>query len=293
MLDSASRVGPARAPEAVGAGVGLRAPHYRDFLTGHPATDWLEVHSENYFGDGGWDLHVLEQVRADYPISLHGVGLALGSAAARADTHLSKLKRLVERIDPMFVSEHLSWGFVTERHLNDLLPMPYTEEALSLMCERVDWVQSALKRRVLLENLSTYLEFRESQMNEAEFIAQVSRRTGCGILLDINNIYVNGRNHGFDPMPLLRLLPADAVGEIHLAGHLIDGDCLIDHHGDRVADPVWELYDFALSHFGPVPTLIEWDTDIPSIEVLLNEAASARSRLTRASAPVEHERVLA
>ena len=287
MTPHASRAETGRRPIAAGSvGVGLRAAHYSEFLDDHPSVGWLEVHSENYFGAGGWDLHVLERVRRDYPISLHGVGLALGSADVRAEAHLAKLKQLVARVEPALVSEHLSWGAAAGMHVNDLLPLPYTREALDLMCDRVDWMQHTLGRRVLVENLSTYLQFRDADMNEAEFIAQLSQRTGCGILLDVNNLYVNGRNHGFDPRPLFDVIPLAAVEEIHLAGHLVTDDCLIDHHGDRVAPAVWALYEAALERFGAVPTLIEWDTDLPSLEVLRDEATIAQSVLERSDAVI-------
>jgi uncharacterized protein len=271
------RVRPEARPPASpqGAGIGLRAPHYRDFLHGTPAAAWLEVHSENYFGAGGYDLHVLEHVRDRYPLSLHGVGLSLGSADGLRDAHLAKLKAVVERIEPALVSEHLCWGAYGAQHFNDLLPIPYTDEALELMCARVDQTQNALGRRILVENVSAYLCYRGSRMSEFEFLAELSRRSGCGILLDINNIYVNARNHGFDARKALVQIPADVVGEMHLAGHSQGEDCLIDDHGSRVCDDVWALYAAACRRFGAVPTLIEWDTDIPSVEVLLSEAARA------------------
>ncbi|HKO87665.1 MAG TPA: DUF692 domain-containing protein [Burkholderiales bacterium] len=257
-----------------GAGIGLRAAHYRDFLQGSPEAAWLEVHSENYFGDGGYDLHVLEQVRARYPLSLHGVGLSLGSADGLRETHLNKLKTLVDRMEPAFVSEHLCWGAHGGQHFNDLLPLPYTEEALALTCTRVDQVQNTLGRRILVENISTYLAYRASQ-DEFEFLAALSKRSGCGILLDINNIYVNAINHGFDAHCALDLIPIEAVSEMHLAGHSQGEDCLIDDHGSRVSEPVWKLYKAACERFGAVPTLIEWDTDVPALDVLLNEARHA------------------
>ena len=258
-----------------GTGIGLRAPHYRDFLQDSPQAAWLEVHSENYFGDGGYDLHVLDAVRERYPLSLHGVGLSLGSADGLREAHLHKLKKLVDRIDPALVSEHLCWGAHGGQHFNDLLPLPYTEEALQLMCARVDQVQNLLKRRILVENISTYLAYRVPQHSEFEFLAELTRRSGCGILLDINNIYVNARNHGFDAAAALALVPVEAVKEMHLAGHSQGEDCLIDDHGSQVCEAVWQLYEAACARFGAVPTLIEWDTDIPSLQVLLREAQRA------------------
>jgi uncharacterized protein (UPF0276 family) len=260
-----------------GVGIGLRARHYGDFLGERPKIGWLEVHSENYFGEGGYDLHVLERLRADYPLSVHGVGLALGSVQPESGSHIAKLKRLVDAVEPALVSEHLCWGRAYGRHYNDLLPLPYTEEALSLMAHRVSELQEALGRRVLIENVSAYLEFRASNIPEGEFIAELARRTGCGVLLDVNNLYVNQRNHGADARAAMNAIPVEAVAEVHLAGHLVTEDCLVDTHGDRVADPVWALYADALVRFGAVPTLIEWDTDIPPLDVLLEEARRAQA----------------
>ncbi len=267
-----------------GAGIGLRARHYRDFLDGHPPAAWLEVHSENYFGEGGYDLFVLEQLRSRYPISLHGVGLALGSAAttdddARVDRHLAKLKRLIERIDPAAISEHLCWGAHRGRHFNDLLPLPYTGEALAHMTTRVQRMQDVLGRRVLIENVSSYVAFRASDLSEGEFLAELARRSGCGILLDVNNFYVNHVNHGDDALTAMAALPREHVAEIHLAGHLRTEDGLIDDHGSAVAEPVWRLYEAALALFGTVPTLIEWDTDVPELAVLLAQADTAAARM--------------
>ena len=266
------------------AGIGLRAAHYHHFLEGRPRIDWLEVHSENYFGAGGYDLYVLEHVRRDYPLSLHGVGLSLGSADGLRRQHLDQLQALAARIDPLLVSEHLCWGAYGERHFNDLLPLPYTREALDLMIARVDQVQSALGRGILVENVSSYLQYRDAEMPELEFVAELSRRSGCGVLLDVNNLYVNAVNHGFDPYAALTALPARCVGEIHLAGHARTEECLIDDHGSCVIDPVWALYDAALQRFGAVRTLIEWDTNIPALDVLLDEARKAATRLELALA---------
>ncbi len=260
----------------LGFGVGLRAPHYRDFLEQRPEVDWLEVHTENYLDRGGRDAHVLQQLRRDYPISLHGVGMGIGSARGFSESHVQRVCELVERIEPALVSEHLCWGAVDDRHLNDLLPMPLTHEALALVCERVERIQEALGRQILLENVSTYLRYRDDAMSEAEFLAALAARSGCGILLDINNLYVNQCNHDEDPLAALAAIAPDSVAEMHLAGHLVTDDAVIDHHGDRVAPTVWDLYRKALRRFGPVSTLIEWDTDIPALEVLLQEARQAR-----------------
>lgn len=274
--------------------MGLRTQHYRDFLHAsatEPASvfaDWLEVHSENYFGDGGYDLHVLQTLRRDYPLSLHGVGMGLGSALGYSDRHISRLQRLIERTEPALVSEHLCWGAIAGRHLNDLLPLPLMQSALDLICQRVDELQSRLHRQVLIENVSTYLRFAQDDMSEAEFLAALAKRTGCGVLLDINNLYVNQHNHGEDALQALRVLadlPVGAIGEIHLAGHLQTDICLVDDHGSPVADPVWELFNQA-SNMLPagIPVLIEWDTAIPDLPVLLNEASKARKILATLTA---------
>lgn len=262
---------------ALGAGVGLRVPHYRQFLEQRPAIGWLEVHTENYLSRSGWDWHVLQQLRRDYPISLHGVGLGLGSARGFPEQHLERVRQLVEQVEPALVSEHLCWGALHDRQLNDLLPLTLDQAALALVAGRVARMQDVLGRQVLLENVSAYLRFRGDRMSEAEFLAELVRRTGCGVLLDVNNLYVNQMNHGEDALAAIAALPPGSVGEIHVAGHLVGPQALIDHHGARVAAPVWDLYRAALARFGRVPTLVEWDTDIPALEVLLAEAAQAEA----------------
>jgi uncharacterized protein (UPF0276 family) len=262
-------------PERLAAGVGLRAPHYRRFLEERPAVGWLEVHTENYLSQSGWDWHVLQVLRRDYPVSLHGVGLGLGSAQGFSERHLERVRSLAARIEPVFVSEHLSWGALHDRQLNDLLPVTLNHDVLNLLCERVGRMQDVLRRQVLLENVSAYVRFHEDAMSEAQFLAELVRRTGCGVLLDLNNLYVNQCNHGEDALAAIAALPQGSVGEIHLAGHLAAPHAVIDHHGAEVAAPVWELYRAALERFGRVPTLIEWDTDIPALDVLLEEAARA------------------
>ena len=264
-------------PDLTGTGIGLRQPHYREVFERLPALAFLEVHSENFFLDGGASMNALERARAAYPISLHGVGLSLGSADRLAEEHLAKLKRLVDRVEPALVSEHLCWGGVGGVHFNDLLPLPHTGETLALLANRIDRVQATLKRRILVENLSAYVEFRDSDMTETAFLAELARRTGCGLLLDINNLYVNAINFGFDPVERLAELDASAIGQIHLAGHTVADDCLIDTHGSLVSEPVWSLYAHACGRFGPKPTLIEWDTDLPALDVLLSEAARANA----------------
>jgi uncharacterized protein len=265
----------------VQAGIGLRTPHLRRVLDETPPVAWFEVHSENYFVAGGPALAELEAIRQRYPLSLHGVGMSLGGADDLDRDHLRLLKFLVDRIEPAAVSEHLCWSAIGGRWLNDLLPLPYTREALDQVCRHLDQVQSFLSRTLLVENVSSYLRFLPEEMPEWAFVAEVARRTGCGILLDVNNIYVSARNHGFDAADFLAGIPVDRVMEIHLAGHEeIDG-LLIDTHSRPVDPAVWDLYRLALDRFGPVPTLIEWDQDIPELEVLLAEAERAQQHLER------------
>ena len=266
------------------AGIGLRAPHCRDIIASRPDIGWVEVHSENYFGDGGQPHQFLERIRIDYPLSLHGVGLGLGSTAPLDLDHLRKLERLIGRYQPGLVSDHLCWSAAGGRHLNDLLPLPYTEEALAHVCGRIDEAQQILGRQLLIENVSSYLQFRHSTIPEWEFLAEVSRRSGSAILLDVNNIYVNAVNHGFDPLTYLEAVPTAAVREIHLGGFDASGACLIDTHGTPVAAEVWTLYREAVARIGPCPTLVEWDTDIPALDVLLAEASKAAGILAEADA---------
>ena len=261
------------------AGIGLRAPHVAHVLAHRPPVAWFEVHSENYFAAGGPSLAALDKIRADYPISLHGVGLSLGSTDPLDFPHLTKLARLVERMQPACVSEHLCWSSVDGRHYNDLLPLPYTEEALDHVCARVSAVQDFLGREILVENVSSYVTFPESTLAEGAFVAAVAARTGCKLLVDVNNIYVNSRNHNLDADAYLAAIPRAAVAEIHLAGFDSSGPCLIDTHGAPVAPEVWALYERALTRFGSVATLIEWDVDIPEFAVLQREAATAQALL--------------
>jgi uncharacterized protein (UPF0276 family) len=266
-----------RRPIAGGrVGIGLRLPHVSEIAASRPRLGFLEVHAENYMAETP-ALDRLLELRRDYPVSLHGVALSLGSAEELDQGHLDRFKALIERVEPMLVSEHLAWSAIGGAYLNDLLPLPYTEASLDLFCRHVDEAQEALGRRLLIENPSSYLRYRYSPIPEADFMTEVARRTGCGILCDVNNIYVSARNFRFDPMTYLEALPIEAIGEIHLAGHHVaeDVDILIDDHGSRVVEPVWELYDAALRRFGPVPTLIEWDTNLPALEVLLDEAHHA------------------
>ena len=269
------------------AGIGLRLPHQARVLAERPAAAWLEVHPENYMADAH-SLGELEQIRIHYPLSLHAVGLSLGSAGGVDAAHIARLKNLVARLEPALVSDHLSWSIAGGHYLPDLLPLPYTEEALQIVCRNVSQVQEALGRQILVENPSTYLQFAASAIPEPEFLAAVAKRSGCGVLFDVNNIYVSAANQRQDAAEVLRdwcrALDARAVGEMHLAGHAIvatqSGEELrVDDHGDHVCAEVWALYDAALAHFGPRPTLIEWDTRLPAFDVLQAEAALAQARL--------------
>jgi uncharacterized protein (UPF0276 family) len=272
------------------AGIGLRAAHYQELLDELPATGWLEVHSENYFGDGGKPLYYLERLRAHYPLSLHGVGLSIGSTDPLSRTHLQQLKSLIERFQPGLVSEHLSWGSVGDRFLNDLLPLPYTDEALAHMCERVDQVQEFLGRQILIENVSSYVQYSASTIAEWDFLAELASRSGCGILLDVNNVYVNACNHGFDAATFVDAMPFEHVGEIHLAGFTVnkfdDGELLVDTHSRPVSDAVWRLYELAVRRMGSLPTLIEWDSELPPLGVLCGEAQKAQQIMERTDALV-------
>ena len=259
------------------AGIGLRFQHHQAVVESRPAVAWLEVHTENYMG-GGAPLRYLDLIRRDYPISLHGVGLSLGSAAGIDVTHLERIRHVIERIEPGLLSEHLSWSVAADTYLADLLPLPMTEEAFDVVCRNVDQTQAHLNRRILLENPSSYLQFQHSTIPEWEFLAAVADRTGCGILCDVNNIYVSAHNHGWRASAYLEALPPANIGEIHLAGHTVrrlegGGTLRIDDHSSRVEPDVWALYAQALERFGCVPTLIEWDTNVPPLEVLLEEAA--------------------
>ncbi|TIW01110.1 MAG: DUF692 domain-containing protein [Mesorhizobium sp.] len=257
------------------AGIGLRSPHVAEMLTRRPSAGWLEVHAENYMGDGA-GVDALEKLRRIYPLSVHGVGLSLGSAGGLDRHHLERLRKVCERFQPDLVSEHLAWSVADGAYLNDLLPLRYDEEALAIVARNVETVQDTLKRRVLIENLSAYLAFADSLMSEAEFLAELVARTGCGLLLDVNNVQVSAHNLQYDAKAFIDALPAGAIGEIHLAGHATNqvgaDTVLIDDHGSCVPPVVWALYQHAIDRLGPRPTLIEWDTDVPVLDVLLGEA---------------------
>ena len=261
------------------AGIGLRAAHHDALLGQRAPVGWLEAHAENYFPHGGAQPAILERLRGDYPLSLHGVGLSIGTSDPLDAAHLAQLSRLVARFEPALVSEHLCWGAIGGTHLNDLLPLPHSEEALRLVAPRVAELQQRLGRQVLMENVSSYLQFAGSTMPEWEFLEALVAATGCGLLLDVNNIYVSACNHGFDPRRFIDALPSAAIGEIHLAGHDLrqfgGREIRIDTHAHPVCEEVWSLYRHAIARHGAVPTLIEWDNDIPALEVLVAEAARA------------------
>lgn len=267
------------------AGIGLRAPHYRQLVAERPPVGWLEVHSENYFGAGGPPLYFLERARTDYPLSLHGVGLSLGSGDALDPMHLRKLKALIDRFQPGLVSEHLCWSSFGQRHFHDLLPLPYNAATLRHVSERIDMAQAFLGRRLLIENITSYVQPGRGEMGEAEFINALARATGCGILLDVNNLYVNSVNGGEQAAGIIDAIDINRVEEIHLAGfdYFADSSVLIDTHGTPVVEEVWNLYARAIARFGNVPTLIEWDTDIPALQVLVGEARKAQTILDRAN----------
>ncbi|MGI8725489.1 MAG: MNIO family bufferin maturase [Methyloceanibacter sp.] len=275
----------AKGPIPPRAGVGLKPEHYGDILKSGPDIGWFEIHAENYMGEGGPPHHYLRAVRELYPVSLHGVGLSIGGSGALDAEHLARLKQLVERYEPAAFSEHLAWSTHDTVYLNDLLPLPYTEETLQRVSDHIDEVQDGLGRQMLLENPSTYIAFAEAEMSEIQFLRAVVRRTGCGLLLDVNNVFVQATNHDFAPEAYIDAFPIEHVGEIHLGGHAEDDDddgapLLIDDHGNPVADPVWGLYARAIARSGPKPTLIEWDNDVPEWGELLAEAKRADAVMT-------------
>lgn len=268
----------------IAAGVGFKPVHTADLMAGDPAVRFVEVHAENYMGAGGPPHARLAALRARYALSIHGVGLSIGSPEGLDPAHLDRLRRLCERYEPESFSEHLAWSSHGGVFYNDLLPLPYNATTLDQVCRHVDEVQTVLRRPMLLENPSTYLRFEASEMQETAFLSEVVRRTGCGLLLDVNNVFVSCSNADADPHAYLARLPIEAVGQIHLAGHHAGVDetgapLLIDAHGSPVADPVWQLFEQVIAQRGPLPTLIEWDNDVPPWSVLRSEAAAAARRL--------------
>ncbi|MDX2483813.1 MAG: DUF692 domain-containing protein [Pseudodonghicola sp.] len=280
MLDQTAH--PARLPNA--AGIGYKPQHFTALCDAPGAVSWLEIHAENYMGDGGRPLAQLRHLAKTFPISVHGVGLSIGGEGALDRDHLARLKKLCDWLNPASFSEHLAWSSHDEAFLNDLLPLPYTDATLSRVADHIDQVQTTLGRRMLLENPSSYLAFAESTWSEPDFLAAIARRTGCGLLLDVNNVFVSATNLNFSPQGYIDAFPLDLVGEIHLGGHDTQADdhgapLLIDSHGREVADPVWALLDYTLTRSGPRPLLIEWDNDVPDWPVLETEAARARAAL--------------
>lgn len=260
----------------LGFGLGLRTDHYKTILADKPSVDWFEVITENYLVSGGKPLYYLERIRTDYPMVMHGVSLSIGSTDPLNIDYLRQLKALAARIEPAWISDHLCWTGVNGVNLHDLLPLPYTEAVIEHVVSRVGAVQDFLGRRILLENVSSYVSYAHSEMSEWDFLSAVAERADCLILLDINNIYVSAHNHGFDPLVYLHNLPVNRIQQIHLAGHLNLGNLIIDSHGDTVIDPVWSLYEAALHRFGSVSTMIERDDNIPPFAGLLTELEVAR-----------------
>ncbi|HYA21413.1 MAG TPA: DUF692 domain-containing protein [Burkholderiales bacterium] len=266
-----------RKPDYLGFGLGLRIPHYDEILATRPKVDWFEVLSENYLVPGGKPLYYLDRVRAHYPIVMHGVSLSIGSTDPLNRDYLGQLKTLADRIEPKWISDHLCWTGVGGLNLHDLMPLPYTEEALKHVVSRVKQVQDILERKILLENVSSYVSYKQSQFNEWEFLAQIAEQADCLILLDINNIYVSSFNHGFAPEDYLNGIPDERVQQFHLAGHQNCGNYIVDTHDQPIIDPVWALYERALQRFGPISTMIERDDNIPPLKELLAELDQARN----------------
>lgn len=270
-------------------GVSLKSDHYSTILTDRPALSFFEVHAENYMSGGGAHHRFLEEIADAYAISVHGVGLSLGSAEGLDGEHLKRFKKVVDRYDPVLVSEHLAWSVQGGVYLNDLLPLPFTNECLQVVSDNIKLVQDLLGRQILVENPSSYLSFSSSEFEEPDFLCRLVDKTGCGLLLDINNVYVSGRNMGWDPRAYLRTIPADMIGEIHLAGHEVKevngAEIRIDDHGSEVCTDVWNLYSELVACTGPIPTLVEWDTNVPPFEQLKAQASRAETILAGAARP--------
>ena len=262
--------------EIKGFGLGLRTEHYQDFVTSPQPVDWLEIISENYMVAGGKPLHYLDRIRQDYPMVMHGVSLSIGSTDPISRDYLLALKTLADRVQPAWISDHLCWTGTQNLNLHDLLPLPYTRQTLRLVCAHIDQVQNFLGRPLVIENPSSYVQFRQDEMREWEFMAEMATTSGCELLLDVNNVYVSSVNHRFDPQAYIRALPAGQVRQIHLAGHEDHGSYIIDTHDHPIVDPVWELYAYTLQTIGFVPTMIERDDHIPPLQELLSELDQAR-----------------
>jgi uncharacterized protein len=288
---------PPKSLAAPSVGVGFKPEHFEAIVEARPKLGFFEVHAENYMGGGGAPHRRLDAIRERYPLSLHGVGLSIGSPGSLDQTHLKRLAAVARRFEPTLVSEHLAWSTHEGAFLNDLLPLPYTDETLARVSEHVDEVQNALGRTMLLENPSTYVVFAESTWAETDFLREIARRTGCGLLLDVNNVFVSATNHGRDPERYLADFPLEAVGEIHLAGYADDSDdaglpLLIDAHNSPVRETVWSLYADALRRLGPTPTLIEWDNDVPAWPTLFSEARRAEGAIVETAATPERADVV-
>lgn len=285
MLDNASQ---ATLPKR--AGVGFKPQHLDSILQAPDAIGWLEIHAENYMGDGGRPIAQLRHLAGIFPISCHGVGLSIGAEGPLDTDHLTRLKHLLDWLKPTLFSEHLAWSTHDSHFLNDLLPVPYVQRTLDQVVAHVDQVQDVLGRKMLLENPSTYVAFAESDRSETDFLHEIAKRTGCGLLLDVNNVFVSGTNQGYSPQGYIDNFPLELVGEIHLGGHEVDADdhnapLLIDSHSRPVVDPVWQLFEYTVAKTGPLPTLIEWDNDIPDWPVLANEATLADAILAQVKVP--------
>ena len=270
---------------ALGHGIGLRTKHFAQFMADRPPVDWVEAVTENFMAPGGRPISVLEKVRAEVPVVLHGVSLAIGSVDPIPERYLAELAAIVKRVEPALVSDHLCWGTHRGQYVHDLLPLPYTEESLAHVTSRVQLVQERLGRQLLLENPSSYVAFKDSTMSEWEFLSELTRRSGCGLLLDVNNVYVSARNFGFDPLEYLRGVPVDRVGYFHLAGHSDKGKYLLDSHDHAVPPAVWDLYREALRRFGRVPSLVEWDDAIPPLAEVVAESRRAAAIEAEVLAP--------
>jgi uncharacterized protein (UPF0276 family) len=271
---------------SLGFGVGLRRQHYAEVLERRPAMDWFEIISENFMVPGGRPLRILERVRESYPIVMHGVSLSVGSADPLNRNYVRDLAAMVKRFEPAWISDHLCWTGVAGRNLHDLMPLPFTEEVVRHVAQRVREVQEMLGRPLLLENISSYITFKSSRLREWEFLAAVAEEAGCAILLDLNNVHVNAVNNNFDPFRYIDFLPRDRVAQFHLAGHSFHGACLLDTHDHPVCGAVWRLYEYAVARFGEVPTLVEWDDDIPDFADLAAVADLAREHCRSACAQI-------
>ncbi|WP_281543744.1 DUF692 domain-containing protein [Grimontia sp. SpTr1] len=257
-------------------GLGLRTQHYNEFLNARQPVDWLEVISDNFMVNGGKPLAILDRIRSDYPMTMHGVSMSIGSVNGLEEDYLKRLKALEQRIEPMWVSDHLCWGGVHGRKLHDLMPLPFTQEALDVVARNIHHAQDVLKRPLVVENVSSYVEFKDSEMTEWEFLSEICNATGCQLLLDINNIYVSAFNHGFSAFEFIDGVPKEHICQFHLAGHQNNGDHLIDTHDHPVCAGVWDLYEYALTRYGNVPTMIERDDNVPPLAELLDELDIAR-----------------